>query len=213
MMETKSILLVGVGGQGTILASKILTIGLMEAGYDVKMSEIHGMSQRGGSVSSQVRYGDKVFSPVIEKGTADIIVAFEQMEALRVLDYLKEDGTLVVNTQKIDSMSVIVGDEEYPDDVLDEIGKHVSQKAVDAEKIAVELGNSKAANIVLLGTIIKAMGLENIDWDKIIEQNIKPRFVDLNKCAPAWRQYHDFKKDEALCGKQLRSAGYVRRGK
>ena len=183
MMETKSILLVGVGGQGTILASKILTIGLMEAGYDVKMSEIHGMSQRGGSVSSQVRYGDKVFSPVIEKGTADIIVAFEQMEALRVLDYLKEDGTLVVNTQKIDSMSVIVGDEEYPDDVLDEIGKHVSQKAVDAEKIAVELGNSKAANIVLLGTIIKAMGLENIDWDKIIEQNIKPRFVDLNKKA------------------------------
>ena len=182
-METKSILLGGVGGQGTILASKILTTGLMEAGYDVKMSEIHGMSQRGGSVSSQVRYGDQVFSPVIEKGAADIVVAFEQMEALRALDYLKADGTLVVNTQKIDSMSVIVGDEKYPDDVLDEIGKHVQEKAIDATSIAQELGNGKAANVVLLGTIIKAMGLEHIDWDKILEENIKARFVDLNKKA------------------------------
>ena len=182
-METKSILLVGVGGQGTILASKILTTGLMEAGYDVKMSEIHGMSQRGGSVSSQVRYGDQVFSPVIEKGAADIVVAFEQMEALRALDYLKADGTLVVNTQKIDSMSVIVGDEQYPDDVLDEIGKHVQEKAIDAASIAQSLGNSKAANVVLLGTIIKAMGLEHIDWDKILEENIKAWFVDLNKKA------------------------------
>ncbi len=182
-METKSILLVGVGGQGTILASKILTTGLMEAGYDVKMSEIHGMSQRGGSVSSQVRYGDKVYSPVIEKGAADVVVAFEQMEALRALDYLKKDGVLVVNTQKIDSMSVIIGDEEYPDDVLEEIGKHVEEKAVNAEKIAVELGNGKAANVVLLGTIIKSMGLEDIDWDQILENNIKPRFVELNKKA------------------------------
>ena len=182
-METKSILLVGVGGQGTILASKILTTGLMEAGYDVKMSEIHGMSQRGGSVSSQVRYGDQVFSPVIEKGAADIVVAFEQMEALRALDYLKADGTLVVNTQKIDSMSVIVGDEQYPDDVLEEIGKHVQEKAIDATSIAQGLGNGKTANVVLLGTIIKAMGLEHIDWDKILEENIKARFVDLNKKA------------------------------
>ena len=122
---TKSILLVGVGGQGTILASKILTNGLMEAGYDVKMSEIHGMSQRGGSVSSQVRYGEKVMSPVIEKGQADIIVSFEKMEALRALDYLKKDGTLVVNDVEIPSMSVITGDETYPDDVLDEIKMHV----------------------------------------------------------------------------------------
>lgn len=183
MMETKSILLVGVGGQGTILASKILTNGLMEAGYDVKMSEIHGMSQRGGSVSSQVRYGDHVASPVIEKGAADVIVAFEQMEALRALDYLKEGGVLVVNSQKIDSMSVIVGDEEYPDDVLEEIGKHVEEKAIDAGKIARDLGNGKAANIVLLGTIIKSMGLEEIDWDQILTDNIKPKFVELNKKA------------------------------
>lgn len=180
---TKSILLVGVGGQGTILASKILTLGLMEAGYDVKMSEIHGMSQRGGSVSSQVRYGEKVFSPVIEKGAADIIVAFEKMEALRSLDYLKGDGTLVVNNEEIPSMSVITGDEEYPTDVLEEIGRHVKEKVVDASKLARELGNEKAANIILLGTIIKAMGLESINWDGILEANMKPQFVELNKKA------------------------------
>ncbi|MDY5023199.1 MAG: indolepyruvate oxidoreductase subunit beta [Blautia sp.] len=180
---TKSILLVGVGGQGTILASKILTTGLMEAGYDVKMSEIHGMSQRGGSVSSQVRYGEKVMSPVIEKGKADIVVAFEKMEALRALDYLKEDGTLVVNNEEIPSMSVITGDEVYPDDVLEEIQKHASAKVVDATALARELGNEKAANIILLGTIIKSMGLEEIDWDAILEANIKPKFIELNKKA------------------------------
>ena len=180
---TKSILLVGVGGQGTILASKILTTGLMEAGYDVKMSEIHGMSQRGGSVSSQVRYGEKVMSPVIEKGKADIVVAFEKMEALRALDYLKEDGTLVVNNEEIPSMSVITGDEIYPDDVLEEIQAHASAKVIDATTLARELGNEKAANIILLGTIIKSMGLEEIDWDAILEANIKPKFIELNKKA------------------------------
>ena len=179
----KSILLVGVGGQGTILASKILTLGLMEAGYDVKMSEIHGMSQRGGSVSSQVRYGEKVYSPVVEKGAADSVVAFEKMEALRALDYLKEDGVLVVNDVEIPSMSVIVGDEDYPADVLDEIGKHVKEKVVNATKLATELGNEKAANIILLGTIIKSMGLEDINWDAILEANIKSKFVELNKKA------------------------------
>ena len=180
---TKSILLVGVGGQGTILASKILTIGLMEAGYDVKMSEIHGMSQRGGSVSSQVRYGDHVLSPVIEKGSADIVVAFEKMEALRALDYLRPDGVLVVNDEKIDSMSVITGDEEYPDDVLSEIRQHAEMQVVDATDMARGLGNEKAANIILLGTIIKSMNLTEIDWDTILEANIKPKFVELNKKA------------------------------
>ncbi len=181
---TKSILLVGVGGQGTILASKILTTGLMEAGYDVKMSEIHGMSQRGGSVSSQVRYGEKVYSPVIEKGAADIIVAFEKMEALRNLDYLKESGTLVVNDEEIPSQSVLIGDETYPPDALEEIQKHTENvKVVDASGMARGLGNEKAANMVLLGTIIHAMGLEEIHWDAILEGNIKPRFLDLNKKA------------------------------
>lgn len=180
---TKSILLVGVGGQGTILASKILTTGLMEAGYDVKMSEIHGMSQRGGSVSSQVRYGEKVMSPVIEKGKADIIVSFEKMEALRALDYLKPDGVLVVNNEEIPSMSVITGEEKYPEDVLEEIQKHVKAKVIDATRLAGELGNEKAANMILLGTIIRAMGLEHIHWEQILEANIKPQFLELNKKA------------------------------
>ncbi len=181
---TKSILLVGVGGQGTILASKILTTGLMEAGYEVKMSEIHGMSQRGGSVSSQVRYGETVYSPVIETGSADMVVAFEKMEALRSLDFLKEGGTLVVNNEEIPSQSVVIGDEEYPDDVLEEIEKHVDQvKVVDASGMAREMGNEKVANIILLGTIIRAMGLEQIHWDDILTDNIKPRFLELNKKA------------------------------
>lgn len=178
---TKSILLVGVGGQGTILASKILTLGLMASGYDVKMSEIHGMSQRGGSVSSQVRYGESVDSPVIEKGAADIIVSFEKMEALRYLDYLKKDsGVLIINDEQIDSMTVITGKEEYPDDVLEEIQAHAKATVLNATALASELGNVKAANIILLGTIIKSMGLEEIDWESILKENIKPQFVELN---------------------------------
>ena len=175
--------MVGVGGQGTILASKILTTGLMEAGYDVKMSEIHGMSQRGGSVSSQVRYGEKVYSPVIEKGAADMVVAFEKMEALRSLDYLKDGGTLVVNNEEIPSQSVVI-EEAYPADVLEEIRRHVDQvKVVDASGMAQKLGNEKAANMVLLGTIIHAMGLEQIHWDAILKDNIKPKFLELNQKA------------------------------
>lgn len=177
---TKNILLVGVGGQGTILASKILTIGLMEAGYDVKMSEIHGMSQRGGSVSSQVRYGEHVYSPVIEKGDADILVSFEKMEALRNLDYVKPNGVVVVNEVEIPTMSVLTGDQVYAKDVIEEISKTVETKVVDATKMAKELGNEKAANMILLGTIIKKMGLENIDWEAILKANMKEKLVALN---------------------------------
>lgn len=177
---TKSILLVGVGGQGTILASKLLTTGLMEAGYDVKMSEIHGMSQRGGSVSSQVRYGERVESPVIELGGADILVSFERMEALRWLEYLKKDGKVIVNDYKINSMPILSGKAEYPEGIIEELSGKVATTAVDAEKLAKELGNTKVMNIILLGTIIKSMGLEAIDWEKIIRENVKPQFVDVN---------------------------------
>lgn len=177
---TKSILLVGVGGQGTILASKLLTTGLMEAGYDVKMSEIHGMSQRGGSVSSQVRYGDKVESPVIEIGGADILVSFEKMEALRWLKYLKPDGKVVVNDYRIDSMPILSGKAEYPADVIEELSRKVKTRVIDAAKQAAELGNSKVMNVILLGAIIKSMGLEKINWEKIIRDNVKPQFIDLN---------------------------------
>ena len=176
----KSILLVGVGGQGTILASKLLTTGLMEEGYDVKMSEIHGMSQRGGDVSSQVRYGDKVESPVIELGGADLIISFEKMEALRWLKYLKKDGKVVVNDYEINSMPILSGKVDYPEGILEELKKHADTKVIDAAKHAEELGNSKVMNVILLGTIIKLMGLEKINWDKIIRDNVKPKFIELN---------------------------------
>jgi indolepyruvate ferredoxin oxidoreductase, beta subunit len=176
----KSILLVGVGGQGTILASKLLTTGLMEAGYDVKMSEIHGMSQRGGSVSSQVRYGDKVESPVIEKGGADMLVSFEKMEALRWLEYLKPTGKVVVNDYEINSMPILSGKFDYPDGILEELAGKVQTTVIDAAKQAAELGSAKVMNVILLGTIIKAMGLEAIHWDQIIRDNVKEQFIELN---------------------------------
>ena len=179
----KSILLVGVGGQGTILASKILTTGLMEAGYDVKMSEIHGMSQRGGSVSSQVRYGEKVYSPVVEIGGADIIISFELMEALRWLDYLKPSGKVVVNNYKLAPMPVSMGQAEYPDDIIDVLCDAADTSVVNAAEIASELGNPKVMNIVLLGTVIKAMGLTSIKCDDIIARLVKPAFVDINQKA------------------------------
>ncbi|CEN26146.1 indolepyruvate oxidoreductase subunit beta [Paraclostridium sordellii] len=177
---TKSILLVGVGGQGTILASKLLTIGLMESGYDVKMSEIHGMSQRGGSVSSQVRYGEKVYSPVIEKGGADILVSFEKMEALRWLDYLKKDGKIITNNYKIESMPIITGKAKYLEEEIDDELIKVGSKLIDASKHAINLGNPKTMNIILLGSLVKSMNLEHIDWNKIISDNVKKEFVDIN---------------------------------
>ena len=179
--RTKNILLVGVGGQGTILASKLLTLGLMEEGYDVKMSEIHGMSQRGGSVSSQVRYGEKVWSPVIEKGSADMIVSFEKMEALRWLEYLKKDGKVVVNNHEMMPMPVIMGKADYSPDIIKEMQDNCKDvTVVNATEEAVKLGNGKVMNIILLGTIIKAMGLEDINWNKIVSENVKPAFVEDN---------------------------------
>ena len=184
MSEVKNILLVGVGGQGTILASKILTSGLMKAGYDVKMSEIHGMSQRGGSVSTQVRYGDKVYSPIVGKGSADVIVAFEEMEALRWLDHLKIGGTMVINDYQIQPVPVNLGAAEYPEGIIDHLKGICDVHAFKAADIATELGNPKAMNIVLLGALVKSMGgLDDIDWDAEIEANVKPKFIDLNKKA------------------------------
>ncbi len=177
---TKNILLVGVGGQGTILASKLLTTGLMEAGYDVKMSEIHGMSQRGGSVSSQVRYGEKVYSPVIEAGSADIIVSFEKMETLRYLSYLRPDGIVVVNDFEINSAPILSGKAEYPKNAIEILKDKAKTVVVGAAEEARKLGNPKVMNIIMLGTIIKFMNLENIDWAKLIGENIKPQFVEMN---------------------------------
>jgi indolepyruvate ferredoxin oxidoreductase beta subunit len=184
MSEVKNILLVGVGGQGTILASKILTSALMKAGYDVKMSEIHGMSQRGGSVSTQVRYGDKVYSPIVGKGSADVIVAFEEMEALRWLDHLKIGGKMVINDYQIQPVPVNLGVAEYPEGIIDHLKEKVDVLSFKAADVATELGNPKAMNIVLLGALVKAMGgLDDIDWDAEIEANVKAKFIDLNKKA------------------------------
>lgn len=177
---TKSIMLVGVGGQGTILASKLLTTGLMNAGYDVKMSEIHGMSQRGGSVSSQVRYGEKVYSPVIEIGGADILVSFEKMEALRWLEYLKPEGKIVVNNYRIDSIPVLTGKAIYKEKEIEDELNRLNATIINAADKAKELGNAKVMNIILLGALVKSMSLEDIDWESIIRENIKEKFVDIN---------------------------------
>lgn len=178
---TKSILLVGVGGQGTILASKLLTIGLMEAGYSVKMSEIHGMSQRGGSVSTHVRYSkDIVYSPVIEEGEADMIVAFEKMEALRYMDYLKEGGKVVVNDYKIESMVNLTGAADYEEAEIDKELNRLGAKVIKVNEIAKQLGNEKVMNVILLGCLVKSMNLEDIDWESIIKDNVKPKFIDIN---------------------------------
>ncbi len=183
MNNVKSILLVGVGGQGTILASKILTQGLIENGYDVKMSEVHGMSQRSGSVSTQVRFGTKVYSPIIGEGTADILVSFEEMEAARYAHFLKKDGKAVVNTYRIPSMPILTGTRDYPDDIIGMLRQCVSTMALDATGIAEKVGNPKSANVVLLGALVKAMGLTDIDWDPIIAKTVKPAFIDVNRKA------------------------------
>ena len=183
MNDVKSILLVGVVGQGTILASKILTQGLIENGYDVKMSEVHGMSQRSGSVSTQVRFGAKVYSPIIGEGTADILVSFEEMEAARYAHFLKKDGKAVVNTYRIPSMPILTGNQDYPDDIIGMLRQRVSTMALDATGIAEKVGNPKSANIVLLGALVKAMGLTDIDWDPIIAKTVKPAFIDVNRKA------------------------------
>jgi indolepyruvate ferredoxin oxidoreductase beta subunit len=182
-------MLTGVGGQGTILASKLLSMGLAQAGYDVKMSEIHGMSQRGGDVSSQVRYGKVVNSPVIEKGGADLLVAFEEMEAMRSLPYLKPDGKAVINKYKINPMPVVSGVAEYPEGIADEIAKKVSTTVIDAAGKAAELGNPKVMNVILLGSTVEMMGLNEVNWEQIIKDNVKPKFVELNiKAFEAGRQ-------------------------
>lgn len=184
MAITKSILFVGVGGQGIILASKMLTEGLIKFGYDVKMSEVHGMAQRGGSVTTQVRFGEKVYSPLIGLGEADVIVAFEKMEAARYIGYLKEGGSVVVNDYEINSMPIQVGKEVYPEGIIEKIKEKIESVTVfNAAEIASNLGNIKAQNIVMLGSLIKALGLTEMDWDDVIRESLPPKMHDLNIAA------------------------------
>ncbi|HAK73157.1 MAG TPA: indolepyruvate oxidoreductase subunit beta [Sporomusaceae bacterium] len=183
MADVKNILLVGVGGQGTILVGKILSNGLMDAGYDVKMSEVHGMAQRGGSVSNQVRYGRKVFSPIIGKGQADILVSFEAMEALRWLEYLKPGGKAVVNDHRIPSAPILIGKSDYPEGVLDIMQSKVDTAVINAAQIAEQLGNAKTMNIVLFGALVRDMNLTGIDWEAVIRKNVKVGLADINIAA------------------------------
>lgn len=183
-METKSIMIVGVGGQGSLLASKLLGRLLMDEGYDVKVSEVHGMSQRGGSVVTYVRFGSHVYSPVIEDGEADLIVSFEKMEAARWLSKLKKDGVVVVNTQQIDPMPVIVGAAAYPEDVLEKMeAAGVRVDALDALSLAEQAGSAKAANIVLMARTAKYFDISYDSWIAAIEKTVAPRFVQMNKKA------------------------------
>ena len=181
---TKNVMIVGVGGQGSLLASKLLGRLLVDEGYDVKVSEVHGMSQRGGSVVTYVRFGDKVYSPVIENGEADFIVSFEKIEAARYAQMLKKDGVVIVNTQQIDPMPVIIGAAQYPENILDEMkakGVHVDD--IDALSLAQEAGSAKACNIVLMGRLAKYFDMPKEKWIAAIEKSVKPQFVEMNKKA------------------------------
>ena len=181
---TKNIMIVGVGGQGSLLASKLLGHLLLTEGYDVKVSEVHGMSQRGGSVVTYVRFGEKVYSPVIDKGEADFIVSFEMLEAARYLEYLKKDGRIVVNTQQIDPMPVITGAMEYPSDLLakmEAVGAKVD--AMDCLSLAEEAGSSKAVNIVLMGRLSKYFDIPVDNWGQAIDECVPAKFAELNHKA------------------------------
>ncbi len=183
-METKGIVIAGVGGQGSLLASKLLGRVLVNEGYDIKVSEVHGMSQRGGSVITYVRYGDKVYSPVVQSGEADYIISFERIEAARYAHLLKIGGIIITNTQRIDPMPVIIGNAEYPENILDELtAKGVHIEAMDALTLAEEAGSSKAVNIVLMGQLAKHFHIDYDKWISAIEQTVKPKFIELNKKA------------------------------
>ena len=183
-METRSIMIVGVGGQGSLLASRLLGNVLLAKGFDVKVSEVHGMSQRGGSVVTYVRYGDEVCSPVIEKGEADVIISFELLESARWLPYLKKGGKLITSTQQLDPMPVITGAAQYPEDIAAKIkAMGIQVTAVDALGLAEQAGNAKASNVVLMGVVSAQTEFEEELWQNAIEQCVPPKFLELNKKA------------------------------
>ena len=183
-MNTVSMMIVGVGGQGSLLASKLLGNLLVEEGYDVKVSEVHGMSQRGGSVVTYVRYGERVYSPVVDDGEADYIISFEKLEAARWVHRLKPDGKIIVNTQQIDPMPVITGAAAYPEDILDTLKQqNVFVDAIDALKLANEAGSSKTVNIVLMVRLAKYFAIPYEKWIAAMERVVKPRFLEMNQKA------------------------------
>ncbi|MBQ1228914.1 MAG: indolepyruvate oxidoreductase subunit beta [Firmicutes bacterium] len=184
MSKTTNVMIVGVGGQGTLLASKTLGKLLLSEGFDVKVSEVHGMSQRGGSVVTYVRFGEKVYSPIIDKGEADFIVSFEKLEAARWLEYLRPDGQIITNLHETDPMPVITGAMEYPQQLIEKmeaLGAKID--AIDALSLAEEAGSSKAVNMVLMGRLSKYFEISEEAWMKAIEACVPPKFLELNKKA------------------------------
>ncbi len=178
---TKSIMIVGVGGQGTLLASRLLGRALLAEGYDVKISEVHGMSQRGGSVVTYVKYGDKVASPIVNEGEADIILSFEQLEAARWLPFLKKGGKVITNTQCMDPMPVINGTAKYPEHILESLkAAGADLIAVDALGLAVQAGSSKAVNVALIGLMAAATDIPKETWQQVIRETVPPKFTEMN---------------------------------
>lgn len=183
-MQTKNIMIVGVGGQGTLLASKLLGRMLLGKGYDVKVSEVHGMSQRGGSVVTYVRYGEKVYSPIIDKGQADVILSFELLEAARWTEYLKPGGRVITNTQQVNPMPVITGAAAYPKSLEEKMRTAgIDLDAVDALRLAEQAGSAKAVNIVLMGRLSKWFDFTEDEWMDAIEKSVPPKFLEMNKKA------------------------------
>lgn len=180
MTETKNIMIVGVGGQGTLLTSRILGGLAMEAGFDVKISEVHGMAQRGGSVVTYVRYGERVAEPVVEEGQADVLIAFERLEALRYAHFLKKDGVLIVNDQRIDPMTVVTGAAQYPENIIEELGKKYRSVSLNAMEEALKLGNSKVFNTVILGVAAKNMEFDKETWVRVIRATVPQKTIEIN---------------------------------
>lgn len=182
-MATKNIMIVGVGGQGTLLTSRILGGLTINAGYDVKLSEVHGMAQRGGSVVTFVRYGEKVTEPIVEEGQADILIAFERLEALRYSHFLKKGGVLIANDQRIDPMPVVIGMAEYPENILEQLEKEHRVLKVNALEEAKKLGNIKVFNIIVLGIAAQHMDFTKEEWIQVIEKTVPAKTIDINKKA------------------------------
>lgn len=182
-METKNIMIVGVGGQGTLLTSRILGGITLNAGYDVKLSEVHGMAQRGGSVVTFVRYGEHVAEPIVEEGQADVLIAFERLEAMRYAHFLKKDGVLIINDWRIDPITVVTGAKSYPQNIIDSLRKDHTVYAIDAMQEAKKLGNAKAFNVIVLGMAAKHMDFAKEDWLKVIERTVPTKTIEINKKA------------------------------
>lgn len=182
-MDSKNIMIVGVGGQGTLLTSRILGKLAVGAGYDVKLSEVHGMAQRGGSVVTFVRYGEQVAEPIVEEGQADVLIAFEKLEALRYLHFLKKDGVVVVNDWRIDPITVVTGAASYPDGIIERLKKERKTIVVEAMAEAKKLGTSKVFNVVVLGAAARHMTFSKEQWISVIESTVPPKTIEINKAA------------------------------